>query len=332
MFGESSGGISVATLMASPAAGGLFHRAIVQSGSGAAVCSAEDARLVSAEVAASLGVPATAEAFAALDPEAVVAAQSAVTLAFQADPDPQRWGQSVLTGGIGIMCFMPVVDGDIVPDIPLARIAEGSATGIPLLIGTTREEFRLFLVPTGVADALTPDVLPLLEARYGWPPPAIATYAANRPQASAGDIACAILTDAAFRSRLLAWPPPTTQRKAGCISTSSGGPHPWAVSGPATRSNSCSCSTRSRRAWPPRPRPQQLADEMHQAWVSFGREGDPGWPPWTPSAAGRDDLRCSLNARRRASRGRTRPLGLNPAASDRWWMACGSRLWPTIRT
>ena len=39
----------------------------------------------------------------------------------------------------------------------------------------------------------------LLGARYGWPPAAIATYAANRPQASAGDIACAILTDAAFR-------------------------------------------------------------------------------------------------------------------------------------
>lgn len=74
VFGESSGGISVATLMASPAAGGLFHRAIVQSGSGAAVCSAEDARLVSAEVASSLGVPATAEAFAPLEPEAVVAA------------------------------------------------------------------------------------------------------------------------------------------------------------------------------------------------------------------------------------------------------------------
>jgi para-nitrobenzyl esterase len=284
VFGESSGGISVATLMASPAAGGLFHRAIVQSGSGAAVCLREDARLVSAEVAASLGVPATAEAFAALDPEAVVAAQSAVTLAFQADPDPQRWGQSVLTGGTGIMTFMPVVDGELVPDIPLARIAQGSATGMPLLIGTTREEFRLFLVPPGVAGALTPDVLPLLGARYGWPPPAIATYAANRPEASAGDIACAILTDAAFRV-------PST-RLAAAHHAAGGTVHfyefGWAT--PVGGLGACHAlelvfvfDALARGALlAAAAAPQQLADEVHRAWVAFGRDGDPGWRPWTP--------------------------------------------------
>jgi para-nitrobenzyl esterase len=28
--------------------------------------------------------------------------------------------------------------------------------------------------------------------------------------------------------------------------------------------------------------PQHLADEMHRAWVAFGRDGSPGWAPWTP--------------------------------------------------
>ena len=28
--------------------------------------------------------------------------------------------------------------------------------------------------------------------------------------------------------------------------------------------------------------PQQLADQMHAAWVAFARDGDPGWTPWTP--------------------------------------------------
>ena len=81
VFGESAGAMSVATLMACPAARGLFHRAVVQSGGGTDVCSLQDARRVSAEVAAHLGVSATAEAFAALDPDAVTAAQSAVALA-----------------------------------------------------------------------------------------------------------------------------------------------------------------------------------------------------------------------------------------------------------
>ena len=151
VFGESAGGMSVATLMASPAARGLFHRAVIQSGNGAAVCSLDDARRVSAEIAAHLGVPATAEAFGALDPEEVVAAQTAVALAIQADPDPQRWGASVLRGGLGIMSLFPVIDGEIVPGIPEELIADGAAAGVPLLIGTTRDEFRLFLVPTGIA-------------------------------------------------------------------------------------------------------------------------------------------------------------------------------------
>ncbi len=282
VFGESAGGISVATLMASPAARGLFHRAVVQSGSGAAVCSREDAALVAEQVAAALGVPATAEAFAALNPEAVVAAQSTVTLAFQADPDPRRWGQSVLTGGMGIMCFMPVVDGEIVPDIPLARIAAGSAAGKPLLIGTTRDEFRLFLVPTGIAGGLTHDALPLLGAGYGWPADIVATYTANRPQASAGDIACAILTDAVFRA-------PST-RLAAAQHAAGGTVHfyefGWAT--PVGDLRAChalelmfvfdSIATGMAIATAP----QQLADEMHPAWVAFGRQGNPGWRPWTP--------------------------------------------------
>lgn len=284
VFGESSGGMSIATLMATPAARGLFHRAIVQSGSGTAVCSPEDARGVSAEVAAHLGVPPTAEAFAALDPDAVVAAQSAVTLAFQADPDPQRWGATVLTGGLGLTCFLPVVDGGLVPGIPLARIADGSATGMPLLIGTTREEFRLFLVPTGLAGALTPDALPPLAARYGCPPHAVGTYAANRPEAPPGDIACVILSDAAFRvpsTRLAAahhgaggvvhsyefgWATPVDGLGA-CHALELGFVFDTLASGPLLVGAGA---------------PQQLADEMHRSWVNFGRDADPGWRPWTP--------------------------------------------------
>ena len=284
LFGESAGGMSVATLMACPAARGLFSRAVVQSGGGTAVCSLEDARRVSAAAAAHLGVPATAEAFAALDPEVVTAAQSAIALAIQADPDPNRWGATVLRGGLGIMTFFPVVDGDLVPDVPVARIAAGSAGGIQLLVGTTRDEFRLFLVPTGVVAAVTSQMLPVLAARYRWPAGAAETYTANRPGASPGDIAAAILTDAAFRvpaARLAA-----AQHAAG--GTVHAYEFGWATSvlglGACHALELAFVFDTLAEATPMvgDGAPQPLAVEMHRAWVSFARDGAPGWRPWTP--------------------------------------------------
>lgn len=284
VFGESAGGMSVATLMASPAARGLFHRAVVQSGGASAVCSVEDARRVSSEIAARLGVPPTAEAFGALDPDAVTAAQSAVGLAVQTDPDPDRWGPTVLSGGLGIMSLFPVVDGDIVPDVPLTSIAGGSATGIPLLIGTTKEEFRLFLVPTGVAASVTRDALPLLASRYGWPPKAIDLYAANRPGGSPGDIASAILTDAGFRV--------PSMRLAAAHHAAGGPVHAYELAWASPLGGLGAChalelafvfdtlgdgAPMAGDAAPP-----QLADDMHRAWVGFARDGAPGWEPWSP--------------------------------------------------
>ncbi len=284
VFGESAGGMSVATLMASPAARGLFHRAVIQSGNGAAVCSLDDARRVSAEIAAHLGVPATAEAFGALDPEEVVAAQTAVALATQADPDPQRWGASVLRGGLGIMSFFPVIDGEIVPGVPEELIADGAAAGIPLLIGTTRDEFRLFLVPTGIAGAVTAPALPVLATRYGWPHGVLETYAANRPTASPGDVVCAILTDAAFRA--------PTARLAAAHHAAGGAVQvyefDWET--PVAGLGAChalelafvfdTLATGALMAG--EGAPQSLAEQMHRAWVAFGREGDAGWSRWTP--------------------------------------------------
>lgn len=283
VFGESAGGMSVASLMASPVARGLFHRAIIQSGGGTAACSLEDARRVSAELATRLGVPPTAEAFAALDPEAVLAAQSALGLALQADPDPQRWGPTVISGGQGIMSFFPVIDGELLPDVPEACVAEGSASGIPLLIGTTRDEFRLFLVPTGLAGAVTAEALPLLAARYRWPDTAVATYAGNRKDSSPGDILCAILSDTAFRV-------PSARLAAA--------QHPWASvyayefawRTPVGDLGACHGlelpfvfdTLRSGGLMAGRTAPQHLADEMHRAWVAFARSGEPGWRPWSP--------------------------------------------------
>ena len=284
LFGESAGAMSVATLMTSPAADGLFHRAIVQSGGATAACSLDDARLVSVELAAELDVPATAEAFGELDPDEVLAAQTAVALAIQADPDPERWGASVLSGGLGIMSLFPVIDGDVVPDLPQVGIARGVAAAMPLLLGTTQEEYRLFLVSTGLADAVSTEMLPMLAARYGWPSGAIETYTANRPDASAGDIASAILTDAAFRV--------PTSALAAAQHAAGGTVHAYEFAWPTPVGGLGAChalelgfvfdTLGQGSAMAGETAPRHLAQEMHRAWVAFARDGDPGWATWTP--------------------------------------------------
>ncbi|MCL6517956.1 carboxylesterase/lipase family protein [Alicyclobacillus sp.] len=127
IFGESAGAGSVATLLATPSARGLFHRAILQSGSGAlGVHTPESATAVTQRFLAELGVePGDAQALLAVPgPRFVEAAAALRNLALP---------------------FGPVVDGTFLPKHPLAALDEGVADGIPVILGVTRDEYRLFL-------------------------------------------------------------------------------------------------------------------------------------------------------------------------------------------
>ncbi|WP_316575505.1 carboxylesterase/lipase family protein [Nocardia canadensis] len=278
VFGESAGGMSVAALIAAPQSSGLFRRAIMQSGNGAVAADAQDARTVAAALAAELGIAPTAADFGELGPDALRTAQNAVALAVMTDPDPQRWGASVIEQGMGIMSLFPVIDDDILPGAPTAVLAADPDRAVPLIAGTTADEFRFFTVPTGITAAVTADTLPFVLTRYGIDPAVAQTYSAQRPDATPAEIFNAILTDWCFRAGTVdfaeanavgapthvyefAWPtdlpglgachvlevPFVFDALAGAHSLT--GPHP----------------------------PQALADEIHAAWVKFATDGDPGW-------------------------------------------------------
>ena len=53
--------------------------------------------------------------------------------------------------------FLPVVDGVLLPDHPLAAVANGAAAGIDLLIGTNRDELTLFGLGNPALMALDED-------------------------------------------------------------------------------------------------------------------------------------------------------------------------------
>ena len=92
--------------------------------------------------------------------------------------------------------WQPVVDGKIIPARPIDRIAAGAGAGIDVMVGTNTDEHRLFLVPGGAIDHITPEALACRMAAYGLPVEAtLAAYRAAHPGASAGDLLAAIQTD-----------------------------------------------------------------------------------------------------------------------------------------
>jgi para-nitrobenzyl esterase len=79
IFGESAGGMSVATLFVSPPAQGLFKRAIMLSGSGQSVLSSEQANRIAKQYAKVLHIKNNRAAYLKFSPEQLMAAQPKVT-------------------------------------------------------------------------------------------------------------------------------------------------------------------------------------------------------------------------------------------------------------
>jgi len=144
VFGESAGGMSVTALMATPAASGLFHRAIVESGP-PNVYSADRAARTAEELAAHLGVPMTRQALERVPADELVRAAAELGQA----------GRSDLSG----LLMMPVVDGGLLPAPPDDAVRSGSASRVPLVIGTTRDETTFFAVGNAKIDSLSEDGL-----------------------------------------------------------------------------------------------------------------------------------------------------------------------------
>jgi len=130
IFGESAGSMSVSCLVGAPAAQPLFRRAIAQSGgpAGRSLASA------SATTAAFLGEVGVADV--AVLREVPVATILGAQLAMAA--------RAAETGGG--MAFTPVVDGGLLPESPQAAIAGGIAAGKELLVGTNRDEMKLWTI------------------------------------------------------------------------------------------------------------------------------------------------------------------------------------------
>jgi para-nitrobenzyl esterase len=270
VFGQSAGGNTISALLAHRDAPELMSRAIIQSGPLTAL-PLDKAGKITRLMAKDLGIPATREAFMGVTPEALLAAQARVTA-----------GSTPISGGAG---YAIAIDPSLVPVNPQDALEAGHADGIPLMIGTTTEEARLWLVPTGLVHKIKRLHLAVARRKTGISAGAVKLFRRNRPGASAGEILGALATDKLLRvptnqvsdARLshgatgfvyeFSWPSPVEDLGAahavelGFVFDNVALPDSIGLAGPDA--------------------PQALATEMHRAWVDFATTGHPGWQPWS---------------------------------------------------
>lgn len=272
VMGESAGATAVATLLAMPAARGLFHRAILQSGaSGLSPPSREDATRIAHRVLAELGV--TVDQLAEVPIDRLLACQEGISR------------------DRGLGAFTPHVDGVTLPARPIELVRAGSAAGVPLLLGTNRDEWALFATVLG--EATVEPFKPLLRRRLG---PALdrllELHRDRHPDRSEARAWIDIVGDVVFlipvirlAEAQLGHGAPVFLYRFDWRSPAFGGrlgaahalelPFVWnRLDLPVARSLLGEDLARS----------QPLATAMHTAWVQFIRGGDPngggGLPAW----------------------------------------------------
>jgi para-nitrobenzyl esterase len=147
VFGQSGGGGKVTTLMAMPRAAGLFHRAIVQSGSMIDMPGPERTAELAAAVLKELGITkANLEQLRTVPIDRIIAAGMKAANVVYPPPDPTRpfdFGRHAV-----LAAWAPTVDGVILTESPFREHAPAISAKVPLLVGTTQTEFGIgFLWP-----------------------------------------------------------------------------------------------------------------------------------------------------------------------------------------
>lgn len=266
--GQSAGASLIAAALVHPDGTGLADRAIMQSGPLAARPREKAARITRL-IAKDLGIAATRDAFAEVAPEELVAAQLRVTA-----------GTTPVTGGPGFM----LATGDGLPD-PEAALGDGAADAIPVLIGSTREEARLWLEPTGLTSRISAVHLAAARLSFKIRGATMRAYRRNRPGASRGELFGALATDLLLRLPINRFADARLGRGAATWVYEFGWSSPRLGLGAAHCMDLPAVFDRldapDAVALTGGAAPGSLAGEMHGAWVAFATHGDPGWQQWT---------------------------------------------------
>jgi para-nitrobenzyl esterase len=281
IFGESAGGGSVGTLLGSPRAKGSFEKAIAQSGASHWSHSPEIAARVSEAFLDAVGVRrADAEALRDLDAERIVAAVGELGQSLQSE-NARIFGDD--HSGFA-MLFQPVLGGEVLPQPAIDAVRSGSSSGIPTLVGTCKEEWKLFTLgakPDGSHVRAVRPLRKLCESRGRSVDELISTYERQTGASNEIELRNVVETDRVFRIPAIRlaeaqaanetpawmyrfdWPSPAFEGRFGAchaleipfVFDNLGAPGVDIFTGGEA--------------------PKSIATNMHAAWVAFAKTGDP---------------------------------------------------------
>jgi para-nitrobenzyl esterase len=269
IFGQSGGGSKTSTLLATPSAKGLFHRAAVQSGSTLRLATREEATIEAEKLIRALGL----------------------TRGNLGDIQRVSWQQLLEAQIASAGNFRPLVDGEVLPHHPFDPAAPAESADVPVIISTTLHDAALRLTNFDLTESQLADVF---RQRFG--PAGERILAAYRAEAHPGRspylIQAEAFTDATRGASML---------QAGRKAKLGGAPaylYVWTWATPAfdgkfgaVHGHDVEASFRLARnaiGGAGCHDGQLMADRLASTWIAFAKTGKPdnplipAWPAYEP--------------------------------------------------
>jgi len=279
--GQSAGGGTVMTLLTMPRAQGLFAAAASISGVPSDI-PLERAQQATARLAERLTVSPDRSGFLRVPEADLLAAQDGGGLEPSGEPTLEELIAHVRAMD-GSLPIGPVVDGEVYPWTVEEGMRAGAGQQIPLVVGSTTQEFG------GIAVAKKHlfedgEVQHLLE-QVGLSPQAARRFAATLQDHHQAEVVGQYVTDLMFRRRIVDWLDLRGDAEAAAPTWAYDFAWRSAVSGLAEHCLDVPFifdvleDPDVTRVAGPEP-PQAVADQVHAAFVGFVRHHDPGWAPY----------------------------------------------------
>lgn len=288
IFGQSGGGAKVSTLMGMPAAKGLFHRAVVQSGSFSLSTTPAQSQKLADLVLTELGLNAsTVDKLHTLPYETIRKAADAV----MAKHNP-RFPIALSITKIGqMLSFGPVINGTDIPAPPFGDKATAISADVPMMIGTTLNEFANGMNHPEFEAMTEADLATRVEQFYpGKAAKVIAAFRARTPADKPADLFSRIATAPVRRAAVKQAAAKAALGKAPAYlywfhwqtPVFDGRPRAFHCAElPFVFFNTDRMETMTGGG----PVAMALAEKIADTWIAFARTGNPnhaGIPPWTP--------------------------------------------------